>query len=636
MFCEIVKNFLAENKTALIVVHRKELLDQASKALERLGIDHGLICPGSKVKPGQKVAVASVQSLARKSLPFDPDLLIIDEAHHAAGKNNWTKAIQRWPKAKTLGVTATPCRLDGKSLGNIFQLLVKGPQSADLINQGYLAPARVFSPKAQVTTEGIASRAGDYNQTQIAERFDTEKITHQAIDNFSRICPQAKSIVFCCSVQHAENVSQAFIANGIRSGCLHGKLSKGERDKILSDFANGTIQVLTSRDIISEGTDIPDAQSAILIRPTQSESLYLQQVGRVLRTSPGKRYAVIIDLVSNTITHGLPDEEREWSISFGLKKNRKRQVTTCAVCDAVLTTVQKVCGHCGEPNPNYKPPSERIEIVDTRPQAEVEIEELNLRDITELSHEIIYREIRLNPGRCGMCIYDSIYMRHQDNEIPNAWFRAWIDCFRDVRKYMGHSRLHLVEYASVEIISRWRDTPVDLISANAEFREKYSHVNKMEAWVENQNAAFLGTSWQKTLTAEEKLKKDLDEKKISKWTYELYMTAARACTYRIISEQIIKWEFMNCKETEEKYGGRWNNSLSRYQPFYKVYMAEFFSKHPGKVKIEDLRFLKMDSDKLSTFWEMPPLLQLLIDYYLCERQLCKRLSDEKYYREYRG
>lgn len=629
VFCEIVKSFLTEGKTALIVVHRKELLDQASRSLSRLGIDHGLICPGEKVAPGQKVAVASVQSLPRKSLPFEPDLLIIDEAHHAAGKNNWTKAIDRWPAAKILGVTATPCRLDGKPLGKIFQLLIQGPQSADLINQGFLAPARVFSPKAQVTTEGITTRAGDYNQAQISERFDTEEITQQALENFSRICPDAKSIVFCCSIQHAENVSKAFSASGISSGCLHGKLTKQERGKMLSEFASGDIQVITSRDIISEGTDIPDAESAILIRPTQSESLYLQQVGRVLRTAPNKRYAVIIDLVSNTVTHGLPDENRDWSISLGLKKNRKRQVFTCSKCDAVLTSSQKTCSHCGEPNPNYKTPSESIEILDTRPEAEIEIEELNLQDITELCHEIIHREIRLNPRRSGMCIFDSIYMRHQDNEIPDGWFKAWIDRFRDVRDYISDSRFALPSYASIEQLERLRDTPIDLISAGAEFRKKYGRVDEMEA-------AMLGMSGQKPLTAQEKLREDLNEKKISKWTYELYMTAQRAGTYRVISEQIIEWEFMNCKETEEKYGGRWNNSYSRYKPLYKIYMAQFFSRHPGKVKIEDLRFLRMGSEKLLTFWEMPPLLQLLIDYYLCNGQLCKKLFDQKYYREYRG
>ena len=629
VFCEIVKSFLTEGKTALIVVHRKELLDQASRSLSRLGIDHGLICPGEKVAPSQKVAVASVQSLARKSLPFEPDLLIIDEAHHAAGKNNWTKAIDRWPAAKTLGVTATPCRLDGKPLGKIFQLLIQGPQSADLISQGFLAPARVFSPKALVTTEGISTRAGDYNQAQISERFDAEEITQQALENFSRICPDAKSIVFCCSIQHAENVSQAFLASGISSGCLHGKLTKQEREKILSKFASGEIQVLTSRDIISEGTDIPDAESAILIRPTQSESLYLQQVGRVLRTAPNKRYAVIIDLVSNTVTHGLPDENRDWSISLGLKKNRKRQVFTCSKCDAVLTSSQKTCSHCGEPNPNYKTLSESIKILDTRPEAEIEIEELNLQDITELCHEIIYREIRLNPRRSGMSIFDSIYMRHQDNEIPDGWFKAWIDRLRDVRDYISGSRFALLCYAPIEQLERWRDTPLDLISTSAEFRKKYGFVDEMEV-------AMLDMSGQKPLTAREKLKEDLKEKKISKWTYELYMTAERADTYRVISEKVIKWEFMNCKETEEKYGGRWNNSYSRYQPLYKIYMAQFFSRHPGKVKIEDLRFLRMGSEKLLTFWEMPPLLQLLIDYYLCEWQLCKKLSDQKYYREYRG
>lgn len=581
IFCEIVKQYLAENKKAIIVVHRKELLDQASTALSRLQIQHSLIAPGERVDPSHTVIVASVQSLNRRTLNFQPDILIIDEGHHAAGNNNWTKAIKKWPKAKTLGVTATPCRLDGKPLGNLFNILVSGPPTAELISQNYLAPVRVFSPQASVTAEGVGTRIGEYIQSQLAERFDTPEVAEEAVLNFQRICPEAKAIVFCCSVLHAEHTAQAFQNAGFSSACLHGKLSKVERESILQQFQKGTIQVVTSRDLISEGTDIPDAQAAILLRPTQSESLYLQQVGRVLRTSPNKRFAVIIDLAGNTWKHGLPDEHREWSITRGLAKTKTIQLSRCLDCDAVISKTQEFCGHCGARNPNWQKPQESSraekELANISPYelAKLEIEELNLTNITDTFVSQIDREIRLNRTRSNG---HSLHYRALDDEYASEEQVKAFDHF--LRNYTFNSRdlfgYHNPQFSHVE------GKVVDLLATRKKQVE--------QALAESKEPGMAG------------------------------------------------WVRMRASEGPNLVIECAGNSLMEktFPDKYKVYAGAYF-KYTYDIELEDLRFYECKTSKLLTFYELGPLLQVLMAYYVpldykygLREEIQRQLNREEY------
>ena len=312
----------------------------------------------------------------------------------------------KFSDADVLGVTATACRLDGKGLGGSFQKLIQGPSTPQLIEDGYLAPVRVFSPQVTVTAEGVKLRAGDFIASQLADRFDTPELARDAVAHYKRICPNAKAMVFCCTVNHAEHTAESFNAADIKAACLHGKLKTSERESILQDFADGKIRVLTSCDLISEGTDIPSAEAAILLRPTNSLGLYLQQVGRVLRIATGKRFAVVIDLAGNTWRHGLPDEARDWSLSIGAiakPENKKPKLTKCPSCDVVLPNAWKVCQNCGLENPKPIDP-EPIPIEKPLPVSSdvtVFAEQVGLVDVTDAAICAVNRERRLNPGRCN-------------------------------------------------------------------------------------------------------------------------------------------------------------------------------------------------------------------------------------------
>lgn len=362
-FAYIAQNSAARGKRALILVHRQELLRQSSATLSGLDVGHGLIAAGGAMSLGQPVQVASVQTLIRRLPMLDragwrPDLIVVDEAHHATA-GSWRTILDHWPASRVLGVTATPCRQDGKGLGvdagGVFDDMVEGPQIAELIDRGYLAPPEVYAPPVVADLTGLRSRMGDFAQGEAADRMDRPTVTGDAVAHYARICPGVPAIVFCVSVAHAEHVAEQFRASGWRAASLDGGMADVDRRARIDDLAAGRLQVLTSCDIISEGTDIPVVGAAILLRPTQSLGLYLQQVGRALRLYPGKVSAIILDHVGNVARHGLPDEAREWSLAGVEKRGRSKDdddgpppPVTCETCyRQIVRPLPPCCPSCG-------------------------------------------------------------------------------------------------------------------------------------------------------------------------------------------------------------------------------------------------------------------------------------------------
>jgi len=347
IFTAIAQASAARGRRVLILVHRRELLRQASRKLTDIGLDHGLIAAG--IKPSSAaVQVASVQTIARRlsRIDWQPDLIIIDEAHHATS-NQWQATLQHWPSAYRLGVTATPCRLDGRGLRSAFDHLVLGPSMADLITAGYLTSARIYAPPQVADLSGIRTRAGDYANDQAAAAMDRPTVTGDAIAHYQRLAAGQQAIAFCCNIAHAESVCAAFLAAGIAASPLLGTTIN--RDQVVADFGAGLVQVLVTVDVVSEGFDVPAASVAILLRPSKSLGLYLQQVGRVLRPAPGKQAALILDHVGNVTRHGFPDDARDWTLEDGIRRTAGTaalSVRTCPECYAAFKP-QPICPVCG-------------------------------------------------------------------------------------------------------------------------------------------------------------------------------------------------------------------------------------------------------------------------------------------------
>lgn len=360
IFCDIAQKTADKQKNVLILVHRVELLRQTAAALKKSSVSHGLINPRYTPDLNSLVQIASVQTLInRLSQIQSPDLIIIDEAHHAIA-SSWQKIIDYFPNAKILGVTAFPERGDGKGLDNIFDSLVVGPQTADLIKMGYLVKYKVYAPPEQVDLSKVKIVKGDYDKKQLVKIVDKPIITNKAVDFYKNICPGVPTVVFCVSVIHAENVAEQFRLAGYVAYSIDGSMDDNVRRRILNGLRDGVIQVVTSCDIISEGTDIPAITCIISLRPTMSIGVFIQQFGRALRTCKGKLEAIMLDMVGNVKEHGFPDDIREYSLNGRekIKKENKSGETIikanhCQTC-YIMFKPASTCSNCGAANENMK------------------------------------------------------------------------------------------------------------------------------------------------------------------------------------------------------------------------------------------------------------------------------------------
>lgn len=350
-FVYIAANAARKGKRVCILVHRDRLVWQTSAELTRWGVPHGIIAAGTR-ELERPVQVASVQTLVRRldSWPHF-DLVIVDEAHHAVA-GTWKKIIAHMPYALALGVTATPARLDGKGLGKIFDDMIFGPTMAELIGMGNLAPYELYAPGEVPDMKGIRKTAGDFNRGDAAAKMMKSTITGDAVSHYQRHVGGRPAIAFCVTVAHAEAVARQFREAGFRAATIDGDMEKTDQRRMIEDLGRGRLQVLTSCELISEGVDVPVCQAAILLRPTQSLTLYLQQVGRALRPKEDGSPAIILDHAGNSLRHGLPDAPRQWTLADGFiqgsKAEREKRLTRiCKHCFAVFEVFRKACPVCG-------------------------------------------------------------------------------------------------------------------------------------------------------------------------------------------------------------------------------------------------------------------------------------------------
>jgi superfamily II DNA or RNA helicase len=353
IFSYIAAGMAKNNKRILIVAHRRELLKQISGALKKVGVSHAVLSGGTPGIPIANVVVASVFTLVRRMKAMKPfDLIIGDEAHHFTPDSSWGKVVAGFPSARVLGVTATPERLDGKGMGQMFDDMVMGPTVAELTAQGFLSHAVVYAPSAP-DLGSVGTRMGDYVSKQLEDAMDKPIITGSAVKHYGKHADGKKAIAFCVSVKHAKDVAEDFRNAGYAASHIDGGMDDTERDAVLKAFEQDRVQILTSCDLVSEGFDLPSVEVAILLRPTKSLGLFLQQCGRAIRPHPDKERTIILDHAGNTARHGFIDDERDWSLADGFVANRGKNaekvvsVRTCTACFAVHkpTPTCPMCGH---------------------------------------------------------------------------------------------------------------------------------------------------------------------------------------------------------------------------------------------------------------------------------------------------
>jgi superfamily II DNA or RNA helicase len=358
LFAYIVAGAMARGNRVIIFGHRDEIVRQISAALLELDVTHGIVAAGYDETPAP-VQIANVATLVRRlDRVKAPDLLVVDECHHSVA-GTWRKIIEHWPQAKVLGVSATPERLDGKGLNDIFGGLVIGPTVSELIEAKFLSPFTTFAPARSPDLSRVRTRAGDYAVDQLSDAMSDGIVVNGAVDEYGRLCAGVPAIVFCVDIAHSELVAERFAARGFRAAHVDGDTPAEERRNLIAALGTGKIQVLCNCGLISEGLDVPSVVAVILLRPTKSLALYLQQVGRALRPAEGKDKALILDHSGNTFRFGMVDALRAWSLEGRPKGEREgvAPLCRCERCGALNPIAAFVCVNCGAQL--RKPPSRR-------------------------------------------------------------------------------------------------------------------------------------------------------------------------------------------------------------------------------------------------------------------------------------
>ncbi len=235
----------------------------------------------------------------------------------------------------------------------IYQEMVLSPTINELIEMEYLVPVEYYAP-TKPDLEGLKIRCGDYVEEGLAERMDRPQIVGDIVENWARICPDRKTVVFSTGVRHSIHIRDRFQDAGIAVEHIDGKTPKDERDEILRRLASGALQVVTNCMVLTEGWDCPSVSCCILARPTKSLGLYIQMAGRILRPYADKDNAIIIDHAGAVYEHGFIDDPREWSLDPGEKiqererklKTKDKQPITCEKCKCVYKN-QPDCPMCG-------------------------------------------------------------------------------------------------------------------------------------------------------------------------------------------------------------------------------------------------------------------------------------------------
>ena len=402
---EMAKRTTEKGNRVLFIVHRKELCDQIRNTFEKWGVDMELC------------QIGMVQTVCRHldKVPA-PSLIITDENHHSKA-NSYMKIYKAFPNAYRIGVTATPERLDGSGLKDVNDDLIVGVSAKWLIENKFLAPYEYYAPTL-VDLEKVSVKQGDYDEKQVEEIVMKRAVFGDVIAYYNKLAKDKQAICYCTTIKHSKAMTDIFNKNGITAVHIDGETPKNERDEVIEKFRKGEIKILCNVDLISEGFDVPDCECAILLRPTKSLTLYIQQSMRCMRYKPNKT-AVIIDHVGNYARHGLPDADRQWTLDGKAKKEKSAfkntELQTCPNCFEVFPKYDKqnklirVCPHC-----HYVLPI-------AKKQKKQEIQEIRETALQKITDFVVNYD---SPQECGSYQELLLYAKRKGYKKGWAYYQA--------------------------------------------------------------------------------------------------------------------------------------------------------------------------------------------------------------------
>lgn len=328
----VIDSFVSNNpmEKVWIVAHRRELVSQIDETVRKFH-SYSASNPSSLLS---SVKAMSIQWLMRHydEIEEEPGMIVIDEAHHALAKT-YKEMWERFPKAKFLGLTATPCRLNGKGFTDLFDVLVQSWAVPEFISKGRLATYDFVSIKSDGVTQRLIDSLqkrgadGDYQNKEMDMLLNKKPSIERLYRSLEEYGKDRKGIVYAINISHAQKITKLYQEHGVKAIAIDSKTPAMERQQDIEAFKKGDIQVLVNVDIFSEGFDCPDVEFVQLARPTLSLAKYLQMVGRGLRVAKGKKNCVIIDNVGQYRVFGLPSQVWNWNAMFEgkLKVGKKKE-----------------------------------------------------------------------------------------------------------------------------------------------------------------------------------------------------------------------------------------------------------------------------------------------------------------------
>jgi superfamily II DNA or RNA helicase len=346
---------------ALFIVDRIELVAQAVRTFHTLGLRVGVLRgEDTNYSEQDDIVVASIQTIAKRRAPDWVRLILIDEVHILHREH--IRLIEAWDAIPVIGLSATPLR---KGLGKYFTNLVRGPSVRELTEQGFLVPCRGFAPGAEhidallgTVGSGTTTHGYDYNEAALGEAMNRQELVGDIVSTWKARGEDRPTLCFAVNIAHSKAIAADFEADGVSVAHIDAYTNPEERKRIIAGFRDGSIKILTSVNVLGIGFDVPDASCLILARPTLSEALHMQQMGRGIRTAEGKKDCIVLDHAANTLKHGLPihfevpdlDDGKE--NERGIRKTKEKlKFVACTECGGVMEPDQFSCPHCGWDRP---------------------------------------------------------------------------------------------------------------------------------------------------------------------------------------------------------------------------------------------------------------------------------------------
>lgn len=465
----------------LFVAHRMELIDQAAAQLARLGITNIGVMRGDddRTNPNAATQIASIQTLIRRKKP-EAGLILIDEAHRSLGDSYQKHIFEAYPNAIILGFTATPCRLDGKPLGSVYQTLEVVATYAELIREGWIAVPDCYSTPVSPDLSSVRVVAGEYDEGQLEDVMRKQELVGNVVDHWLKLAhlypkpgggytegPRRRTFIFATSIAHSLDICERFSASGVRVAHLDGTTQEDERRRIVRALGEGELDAISNCNVMLEGVDVPSAKCVVHARPTQSLVLWRQSTGRILRpwhpgcplgcTEHPSVAPLLLDHAGNIDRHGFPHEDLHWELNAKAFRASPPKTKICKGCFAYVDSNRSVCPFCGfefkqQDHDPPKPVKETAEKLIQRSTQPEDMKRAFLDDMVKVA-----RKRGFKPGFAS-----AKFKEHYGHWPPWAWSEEikasfasdseWISNFesRDKRKKNEEEKIKVEEEKAVE------------------------------------------------------------------------------------------------------------------------------------------------------------------------------------------